>query len=1076
MPSIRESMNQDAPASLDTEFCFVPDANGSFTSRSGNNEFNGNLTPGDEDWIAIDLKAGTEYTFKVGGGNTAAGMLNDSILKLLDHKGNEVKMNDDLNGPGGDLSSQIIFTPDTAARYYLSVSAYNSAHVTNSGGYTLKVMEKPYKAPDIDGDMNEDGTIINDKLFGTDEAETINGKTGDDVLSGRGGDDILNGGDGDDVLEGGLGADTLNGGNDDDDGDTASYEGSAEGVTINLLAGIARGGDAAGDEIGTDIENLTGSMHADDLTGDDDPNSIWGLGGDDELDGGEGDDTLEGGPGADMLTGGDSSEVDSRELSGGDTASWAGSASGVTVRLHSQTLMGGDAEGDTFAGMVAVEYMTVRDPNGEQETRTASLPDIENLMGSGNDDILAGDFRDNILEGGPGDDTLYGGPGAAGGSRDGADSNNDRLEGQSGNDRLFGGVGDDFLRGGVGNDHLWGGPGADTLRGGDGNDMIYADKEDLSSIWGGRGNDTVSFEKETMPVVYPAANGIENIIGTDADGGDMLTGDGNANVIEGRDGGDVLVGGDGSDTVSYASSDRRVTVNLDAADGTPGVGVGGGHAAGDSIRDFENIIGSAYSDILTGDQMDNMLTGGAGNDDLTGGDGDDTLIGGAGVDDLDGGAGNDTLEGGAGADKLDGGAGGAGGVNWLSYASSDAAVTVNLATASVSGGHAQGDEIVSDEMELGGREVDVPRFHNIIGSAHNDRLTGDHRPNVLEGGAGADRLDGGEASGENTGDAPTGNTAMSADTASYAGSKSGVTVDLTTGRGLAGDAEGDTLVNIEKFVGSDQADTFLTGLGGQVIDGGGGSDTVSYENLELTEEQMGLLGDNMIVMKLTNSGGLARIKHSSTSGENGEYSAERDDFVGIENITGSSYNDEITGNNSENTLKGGDGNDRLTGHMGDDKLDGGAGDDKLDGGAGVDTLMGGAGNDELDGGAGDDTLMGGAGNDELDGGAGDDMIYGGAGKDELTGGDGGDTFIFSPADGDGIDTITDFETGTDSNSIVDKIDLSAFFATKPDFDDLDIEQRGSNTIIDLSDHGGGTIVLDDFDFMASNLDEHDFML
>ena len=736
--------------------------------------------------------------------------------------------------------------------------------------------------------------------------------------------------------------------------------------------------------------------------------------------------------------------------------------------------MGGDAEGDVFANLETFEYTTRPDRDGDAEDRTARLPDIEDLTGSGNDDILAGDFRDNTIRGGAGDDTLYGGPG--GGDGTGADSNADTLHGDDGNDRLFGGVGDDELRGGVGNDHLWGGPGADMLYGGEGDDMIYADNEDLHSmgiIRGGDGNDTVSFEKETMPVEYTAANGIKNIIGTDADGGDTLTGDGSRNVIEGRDGGDVLHGGDGSDTVSYASSDRRVTVNLDAADGTPGVGVGGGHAAGDSIIGFENIIGSAYSDILTGNDRDNMLTGGAGNDDLTGGAGNDDLTGGAGNDELTGDAGDDTLEGGAGADKLDGG----GGKNTLSYASSNAAVMVNLATASVSGGHAQGDEIMFDEMELGGRNVDVPRFHNITGSAHNDRLTGDHRSNVLEGGAGADRLDGGEASGENTGDMPSGNRAAP-DTASYAGSKSGVTVDLTTGRGLAGDAEGDTLVNIEKFLGSSEGDTFLAGLGGQVIDGGGGSDTVSYENLELTESQMKTLDGDAIIMKLTNSGGLARIKESSTGVNGGKYSAGRDDFVGIENITGSSYNDEITGNNSENTLKGGAGNDKLDGGVGNDTLDGGAGDDTL----GDDTLMGGdAGDDTLMGGAGDDKLMGGTGNDKLDGGAGDDTLMGGDGNDTLMGGEGDDTltgdegidtFVFSPADGDGFDTdtITDFVKGTD------KINLMAFFATELDFDDLDIAQRGTNTIIDLSDHGGGTIVLDDFNFMASNLNGDDFML
>ena len=1049
MPISDERPPQDAPASLDTEFCFVPDANGSFSERSGNNEFKGTLsTFGDEDWIAIDLKAGTEYTFKVGGGNTADGMLNDSILRLLDHKGNVVKMNDDVNGPGGDLSSEIKFTPDAAARYYLSVSAYNSATVTNRGEYALEVMEKPYKAPDIDGKDSDD------KLFGTDEAETINGNTGDDVLSGGGGDDTLNGGGDDDVLEGGPGADTLNGG--DGDGDTASYEGSAEGVTINLLAGIARGGDAAGDEIGTDIENLTGSMHADDLTGDDDPNSIWGLGGDDELDGGEGDDTLEGGPGADMLTGGDSVEVKSRKPSGGDTASWAGSASGVTVRLHSQTLMGGDAEGDTFARMVAVEYMTMRDPNEEQETRTASLPDIENLMGSGNDDILAGDFRDNIIRGGAGDDTLYGGPQGDGDGM-GADSNSDRLEGGDGNDRLFGGFGVDTLDGGPDDDVLWGGPGFDYLIGGDGNDMIYADNLDTvsGSIKGGGGNDTVSFEKIMEAVKFTAnvSNSIENIIGTDSDTADTLMGNDKDNVIEGRDGGDTLDGGGGVyDTVSYASSDRRVTVNLQTNM------VGGGHASGDTIDNFENVLGSAHNDILTGDSEANMLMGGAGDDELDGGAGNDTLEGGAGADELDGGAGNDTLEGGAGADELDGGADN----DTLSYASSDAAVTVDLAAVSVSGGHAQGDEIRAELMRVDvngdGELDDIATFEHIIGSAHDDRLTGDHRPNVLTGGAGADRLDGGEAANEN-GEMGMGNRAAP-DTASYANALRGVTVDLTNGGNGAGDAAGDTFVNIEKFLGSRNDDTFLAGLGGQLIDGAGNTptmdgigDTVSYENLELTESQMDTLDNRAIIMRFFNDAGVgvARIPGSGTSDE---YSVGQDNFVGIENITGSSYKDAITGNDQSNILKGGDGDDVINAHNGNDKLYGDAGDDKIYGHPGRDMIYGGDG---------DDTLMGG---DNMD------TIYGGAGDDVLTGGQGRDTFVFSPADGDdGVDTIMDFVKGTD------KINLSAFFATEPDFDDLDIAQRGSNTIIDLSDHGGGTIVLDNFE--ASTLDgsnEGDFIL
>ena len=91
----------------------------------------------------------------------------------------------------------------------------------------------------------------------------------------------------------------------------------------------------------------------------------------------------------------------------------------------------------------------------------------------------------------------------------------------------------------------------------------------------------------------------------------------------------------------------------------------------------------------------------------------------------------------------------------LSYASSDAGVTANLANLTFSGGHAEGDEIDvqrraydpdGEEMEDGTgalESVDVATFENVTGSMHNDRLTGDHRVNMLTGGAGDDVLRGG---------------------------------------------------------------------------------------------------------------------------------------------------------------------------------------------------------------------------------------------------------------------------------------------------------------------------------------------
>ena len=87
----------------------------------------------------------------------------------------------------------------------------------------------------------------------------------------------------------------------------------------------------------------------------------------------------------------------------------------------------------------------------------------------------------------------------------------------------------------------------------------------------------------------------------------------------------------------------------------------------------------------------------------------------------------------------------------LSYAGSDAAVVVNLATVTVSGGHAEGDEIEveRDAYDPDGNEdgdpIDVATFEHITGSMHNDRLTGDHRANTIMGGDGDDTISGGGA-------------------------------------------------------------------------------------------------------------------------------------------------------------------------------------------------------------------------------------------------------------------------------------------------------------------------------------------
>jgi Ca2+-binding RTX toxin-like protein len=115
--------------------------------------------------------------------------------------------------------------------------------------------------------------------------------------------------------------------------------------------------------------------------------------------------------------------------------------------------------------------------------------------------------------------------------------------------------------------------------------------------------------------------------------------------------------------------------------------------------------------------------------------GADRLTGSALADRLYGLAGNDTIVGSAGADRLYGGAGRDG----IDYSKSSAAVVVNLATATATGGFATGDQLFN--------------FEGITGSNYGDQLTGNAGGNALIGGAGKDVLIGGDGADRLTGGA-----------------------------------------------------------------------------------------------------------------------------------------------------------------------------------------------------------------------------------------------------------------------------------------------------------------------------------
>ncbi|MEM9685197.1 MAG: calcium-binding protein, partial [Pseudomonadota bacterium] len=262
---------------------------------------------------------------------------------------------------------------------------------------------------------------------------------------------------------------------------------------------------------------------------------------------------------------------------------------------------------------------------------------------------------------------------------------------------------------------------------------------------------------------------------------DTLRGDEGSDSLAGGTGADTLDGGEGFDWADYSGSNNGVTVNL--GDGSPG---SGGHAAGDTLVSIEAVEGSDFNDFLTGDDADNTLNGG---------DRNDVLAGGAGADTLDGGAGTD----------------------WAHYDTSDAAVVINLDDgAPESGGHAEGDTLTGIERILGSAFGDTITgdggSNTILGAGGADILDGGLGNDILSGGAGADMIDGGGGR----------------DWAFYDTSSSGVVVDLSDGLAESGgDAQGDTLSDIEAVLGSAHDDTLIGNSASNYLGGGSGNDTLS---------------------------------------------------------------------------------------------------------------------------------------------------------------------------------------------------------------------------------------------------------
>ncbi|HVI87398.1 MAG TPA: calcium-binding protein, partial [Dongiaceae bacterium] len=502
---------------------------------------------------------------------------------------------------------------------------------------------------------------------GFDPAQTFHGGDGTDSITGGNFDDKISGDAGADTLVGGLGNDTLDGGTEID---TVSYAAAGTAVIVDLGLGTATG---EGTDTLANIENVTGSGFDDTITGNTADNVLRGGGGNDILNGGTGTDqllgeaghdtltrgagdTFDGGAGFDtldataaasvtvdlrtsayvnlerILTGGGADNVTlglgkvagetadhqfvadlgagtdtlTIDLAGGWSATTAnptlgptGVAAGISVAgLTAYTFTNGSTTVTIFSNAETVQYLSAPPPPA---LFTANADTVNfNQIAAGS--YLAGSQYNALA----GDDVVTLPVDAAAAAAAGYDPAQ-TFHGGDGTDAITGGGLDDKITGDLGDDTLIGGAGNDTLDGGGWQDTLN----------GGAGNDT-------------------------------LLGGGSGDKLIGGLGDDVMDGGSSTDDVDYSAAAGAVTVDL-------GLGTATGEG-NDTLANIENVLGSAFDDVITGSAAANVLTGNNGNDILHGGDSNDTLTGGAGTDQLFGDGGHDTLKWDS-ADKFDGGTG-----------------------------------------------------------------------------------------------------------------------------------------------------------------------------------------------------------------------------------------------------------------------------------------------------------------------------------------------------------------------------------------------------------------------------------
>ena len=634
-------------------------------------------TPGDDTLVGSNTD---DQMFGFGGNDGLIAGDGDDLLDggddhdfLRGQDGNDIMLggngDDFLNGglgddmvDGGAGLDRAAYSTDATAGVTVDLNIVGVAQDTGSQGFDTLIGIEHLSGTRFDDVLKGDGG--DNWLWGGSDGS---GVTGNDVIFAGAGNDLVQLGTGTHTADGDLGNDTLSlNGNGTDI--------SSAGVTVSLALQGAAQDTEQGMMTLSGFENLSGSTFDDNLFGDGHDNILLGD---------IGNDSLSGGAGADTLYGDGRTGVDTHDTGGsGPIVTYADVSLLAGVGAPGDDVLEGGDGDDTLNGGGGSDFAAYTTASGDVQvfldagiaTGAAggdTLVSIENFLGSAFNDFARGTTGDNVLAGNGG---------------------HDLLRGLAGNDTIKGGDGDDYLEGGPGDDILDGQDGLDRVAF---RTAVTAGVVVDLNIQGvaqatGHGMDTLIGIEHASGNMFPdilIGNAGDNWLWGEA-GDDTISGNAGNDLVQVGNGNSTVAGGTGIDTLSFGGDEAvsfitsGLTVSLDLQ--------GAGQVTGQgtmTLTDFENLSGSNFGDVLTGDSRDNILAGDSGDDILVGGKGNDTLLGdgrvgidshGAGTsgpivtttdvglhifpspvgnDTLDGGKGNDVLNGGGGDDVLTGGLG-----------------------------------------------------------------------------------------------------------------------------------------------------------------------------------------------------------------------------------------------------------------------------------------------------------------------------------------------------------------------------------------------------------------------------------